>query len=297
MTGGNQPHPAKSSPPLPLEAFRRFQTDLERRLQDRPGDAPIAWRLGETARMAGDLATAARAYRVCLAADPTHRAARRLLTILEERADEADQSPGDARPAPFLYREDFLSSSQLADLWRVVETRQRDLRPSLVVNAGKTDCLVPEYRDSLRMNGEADAGPILLPWVRDLIQTHDLVRRFATRPLSLDQVEVEIASHGDGQFFQAHRDSGGRLGYRAMTFVFYFFRLPKPFEGGDLLLHDQPADADFPLANKATRLIPRNNTLVIFPSDRWHQVLPVRGGGPSPLDGRWTVHGWFRSRV
>ncbi|MFX8597224.1 2OG-Fe(II) oxygenase, partial [Acinetobacter baumannii] len=91
-----------------------------------------------------------------------------------------------------------------------------------------------------------------------------------------------------------HRDTGPLHADRVVTFVFYLFREPRCFSGGDLLLHDWSAEG-LPRAQRFTRLHPANNRLVIFPSECWHQVLPVSCHTGDPLDARLTVHGWFHA--
>lgn len=280
---------------VPLPVLRKFLDDLRRRVRAHPDDQRLVWRLAETARAAGELELSARAYRLCLRLDPGHQPARQRLNILDGRADVADQGPGDDRIAPFLWVRDLLPPGDMAELWRIIESRLPDLRPSRIVRDGELNVLAPEYRDSLRMDARKDAGRLIVPLVREIIRANDLVRRFGVRSLADDEPEVEIANHGDGQFFRIHRDSGRQLAHRAMTFVYYFFRRPRRFDGGDLLLHDAATVTDAPLVQRFTRLIPESNGLVIFPSDSWHQVLPVRSDSGDPLDGRWTVHGWFRA--
>jgi hypothetical protein len=280
---------------LPIEGLQRLQAGLAQRLSDQPNDPDIAWHLAETARAAGNLECAAKAYRVCLELDPTRLSARRRLAILDGLGVIDSQVPGDDRPVPFFLRRSVLPPESLAALWRIVTARSGELQPSRMAWRGDDRVLAPSYRHSLRMSGAKDVGPLLLPTVKELIATNDLVRRFGTRPLSSDKVEVEIANHGDSHFLRLHRDSGEKAASRTMTFVFYFFRQPQRFQGGDLLLHDMAVDSGKPRLLKATRLIVENNSLVIFPSDCWHQVLPVTGTSLDPLDGRWTTHGWFHA--
>lgn len=42
-----------------------------------------------------------------------------------------------------------------------------------------------------------------------------------------------------------------------------------------------------------TRIIPTDNMLILFPSDRWHSVSRVVVESGDPRDARWTVNGWF----
>ncbi|WP_019644135.1 2OG-Fe(II) oxygenase [Novispirillum itersonii] len=278
---------------IPRAVLLRFQQDLARRAGEQPDSADRAWRRAETARAAGDLDGAAEAYRACLALAPDRLPARRRLAVLQGHGLADHPDPADDRPAPFFLSRSVLSAAQMAALWGIVTARQDELEPSRMARNGEPRLLDTAYRQSLRMSGQG-ARALLLPIVRDVIARHDLLRRFGLSPLTSDRVEVEIASHSDGHFLRVHRDRGDGAPDRALTFVFYFFQLPQCFSGGDLLLHDTAADGE-PRLLQATRLVVEHNSLVIFPADCWHQVLPVAGADADPLKGRWTVHGWFHA--
>lgn len=58
----------------------------------------------------------------------------------------------------------------------------------------------------------------------------------------LGNSELQLTLHVKGDFFRVHRGSSDNpkslLNSRKITFVYYFYRQPKQFTGGDLLLFD-----------------------------------------------------------
>lgn len=104
--------------------------------------------------------------------------------------------------------------------------------------------------------------------------------------------EIQLTASNDGDFFKRHADADhndDRVAPRLLTFVYYFHRLPKPFSGGDLLLYGPDA------GGQVTAVTPRNNCLVSFASNCWHEVDIVRCPSGTFGDSRFTINGWLRS--
>ena len=88
----------------------------------------------------------------------------------------------------------------------------------------------------------------------DLAQHQDVMleRIRAALPQVLDQlgmeafsiadVEAQVTASNDGDFFHFHSDNGSdRVASRYLTFVYFFHREPRQFEGGELRIHDSHA--------------------------------------------------------
>jgi len=80
-----------------------------------------------------------------------------------------------------------------------------------------------------------------------------------------------------------------------LTFVYYFNRRPKAFEGGDLALYDGDAAAGLFSNRHFTKVGPVDNRLLVFPSNAQHEVLTVRCPSGAYEDSRFTLNGWFNS--
>ncbi|MEM6462752.1 MAG: 2OG-Fe(II) oxygenase [Pseudomonadota bacterium] len=113
----------------------------------------------------------------------------------------------------------------------------------------------------------------------------------------INDSEIQLTASNDGDFFLAHADSDKsdpNVHARYITFVYYFHRLPKTFSGGNLLFYKvHPDDPAAPVEN-VTRIEPVNNTMIVFASDRWHEVDMVGCPSQEFADSRFTINGWLR---
>ncbi|MDX1921329.1 MAG: 2OG-Fe(II) oxygenase, partial [Candidatus Caenarcaniphilales bacterium] len=89
--------------------------------------------------------------------------------------------------------------------------------------------------------------------------------------------ECQLTAHNDGHFYMAHTDytpnTGTRVSLRELTFVYYFYRQPKAFSGGELYIWDNLDDTCSPpvVAQQGKLLEPLNNIIVFFNSNYLHQ--------------------------
>lgn len=81
---------------------------------------------------------------------------------------------------------------------------------------------------------------------------------------------------------------------RQLTFVYYFNRSPKAFEGGDLALYDSDVSAGLFSERHFTKVAPVDNRLLVFPSSAQHEVLMVRCASGAYEDSRFTLNGWVQ---
>jgi Rps23 Pro-64 3,4-dihydroxylase Tpa1-like proline 4-hydroxylase len=112
----------------------------------------------------------------------------------------------------------------------------------------------------------------------------------------ISQVEAQITSSNDGDFFHMHSDDGqGPIASRKLTFVYFFHREPCAFAGGELRLHDWVLDGNRYLsAGSYQTIVPRQNQIVFFPCSVPHEITPVKCPSQAFADSRFTVNGWLR---
>jgi len=81
---------------------------------------------------------------------------------------------------------------------------------------------------------------------------------------------------------------------RMLTAIYYFYRDPKLFTGGDLRLYDLRAK---PSSNSSpdafVTIAPEQNTLLVFPSELGHEVMPVIQRTGNFADFRFVVNCWL----
>ena len=112
----------------------------------------------------------------------------------------------------------------------------------------------------------------------------------------LGPIERQLTVHGGGGFFAPHRDTGHALtAGRRISCVYYFYKTPRRFTGGDLRLYDNwVTDQGNTAAPTYTTLSPIDNSIVFFASDTFHEVRPVQRQTEEFADGRFAITMWIR---
>jgi SM-20-related protein len=120
----------------------------------------------------------------------------------------------------------------------------------------------------------------------------DILDHLRIEPFTPTEVELELAVHGDSDFFSTHVDSdrnasGGRL----ISAVYYFHRLPKVFSGGNLRVYSHAEDSR--KRSVFVEVPPANDTLVFFPSWLPHEVTRITSASRDTGDSRFSINCWF----
>ncbi|HVZ52162.1 MAG TPA: 2OG-Fe(II) oxygenase [Pseudolabrys sp.] len=276
------------------KTLRHWLATVEDRLKKSPSDRELCLRYANLLRALGEL-TRARVAFAALPTLPTPDLVReRALAILSgEILDWTDA----AGPVPFVRLNDFLSEERQAQLWDIV-SRSPDFRAARVSNdaaaPGRAD---PAIRQAHIVRGASRIRDWFLPLIESAIDRERVLPRLGLAPFAVGDRELQITGHGDGGFFHMHKDSGHKRPERYLTYVYYFHRQPARFSGGELFLYDHDSNGRSSGAIAFTRLAPAHNSVVLFPSDRWHAVGDVTMNSSDPLDGRWTVNGWLHRRL
>ena len=114
-------------------------------------------------------------------------------------------------------------------------------------------------------------------------------------PFPVTQIECQITANTDGSFFRVHTDSGvNETVRRQFTYVYYFNRQPKGFNGGELLIYDDVIrNSKLARTNSYQRIDPRHNSIVFFQAAVMHEVTKVDVPSKQFRDARFTVNGWI----
>ncbi|MXP46160.1 hypothetical protein GRI43_01975 [Altererythrobacter luteolus] len=113
-------------------------------------------------------------------------------------------------------------------------------------------------------------------------------------PIADPIIECDMAAHRDGCFFTRHIDTFTDETRkfsdtdRLLSAVYYFYRQPSGFSGGELAIAPIRGDA----APQLTA--PLHDRLVVFPSFTPHAVLPVSIPGDAFSNARFSVNCWIR---
>ncbi len=99
--------------------------------------------------------------------------------------------------------------------------------------------------------------------------------------LGLTAFETHFAIYQPGNFYQKHIDQFKNNQERRISCVYYLNAQWSHADGGELQLYDAQD-------NKLTKVAPRGNRLVCFPSTLPHEVYPTRKT-------RYSITGWFKT--
>lgn len=99
------------------------------------------------------------------------------------------------------------------------------------------------------------------------------------------RIECQLTAHQHGGYYKKHTDDdGSEAAARALSYAYYFHRLPRGFRGGELCLYGRSEAV----------VEPKVNELIVFASVLAHEVRAVEVPSRAFADARFTVNGWLR---
>ena len=191
-------------------------------------------------------------------------------------------------PLAYCRIEHFLAPEQFEHLVGVVLSRQHEFQPS------ETTTQAADYRESLVLHGAMDVLPEFAELVGACVP---LLQQIFALDGDAFSMERQITAHNDGDYFKVHNDSGSpQDNGRLLTYVYYFHREPKAFDGGELIIYDSAMRGTMPEVVGSYHVVPpEQNSIVFFRSGDRHEVRPVVVPSHSFADCRFTVNGWIHA--
>jgi Rps23 Pro-64 3,4-dihydroxylase Tpa1-like proline 4-hydroxylase len=257
-----------------------------------PAHPALLRSLAEVHRKQGNLAAARGGYQRLYELDERDQEAAYLSAVLG--GVDVPQPQHGMRAATFAFVEDFLPRDFHDALLFNFVSAQEQFSP--VATDRLEETIKPDSRQAMQYRGK-------WPWRRFNDAFMDMFRRTFPRldlpAFEFGEFEVVVRAYQDGHFFKIHRDAplGSRYESRAVNFVYYFHRTPKPYTGGDLLLFDTDVEADSFASTRFTRIRPVDNAIVVFPCNFYHCVVPVRCPSPAFADSRFVINGHLHRRA
>ena len=196
---------------------------------------------------------------------------------------------------PHIVIENFLGAEISGQMLRYAVERHGEFKPATVNNPQvRAETLDRESRNCLRRE---DVGPFTTV-LKDAIVTilHDAMAALHILGRPGKDLEFETCAYGDGAFFAPHIDISVAAPRRVLSSVYYFFGEPRGFEGGLLLLFGWPVAAA-PAETTSVEIVPRCDSLVIFPSMLRHEVTSVVCPSGEWRDYRFSVNCWAHRRT
>lgn len=210
--------------------------------------------------------------------------------IIEQAAaqDDAVERSHDPLISQYVQIDDFLTPEEHQELLDYVFQRQPDFQGTTTFTGAAN------YRESVVLYSFPRFEELIRSRLRQIFPS--IVQQFGIAPFQITDIEAQLTAHNDGQFYKVHNDNGSEnTATRELTYVYYFYREPKPFTGGELVLYDSKIENNYYVQADTFKTVePRNNSIVFFLSRYMHEVLPVHCPSRDFADSRFTINGWFR---
>jgi len=151
-----------------------------------------------------------------------------------------------------------------------------------------------DYRRSMVLHSFPEFSELMVNRIKAILP--DVLKKLNIPSFPLGEIEAQLTMHNDNNFYKLHNDSGSPdTASRFFTYVYYFYREPKAFSGGELQIYDSKIENNFYVAAETFRTVePRNNSIVFFLSRYMHEVLRVSCPSKAFADSRFTINGWVR---
>jgi Rps23 Pro-64 3,4-dihydroxylase Tpa1-like proline 4-hydroxylase len=214
--------------------------------------------------------------------------------VVSERSAAVVDRPA-VLPAKCVVLDEFLSPQELEELTRFTIEHEADFSASEVVSPNADGGIVNyEHRRSRVLMDLAQHQDIMLERIKAVLP--QVLDKLGMGDFCIAGVETQVTASNDGDFFHFHSDnSSDRVASRYLTFVYFFHREPRQFEGGELRIHDAHLQhGAYVSAGSYQTIIPQQNQIVFFPCELLHEITPVNCASQHFADSRFTLNGWLR---
>lgn len=261
---------------------------LEQRLQQQPQDIYLWFKLGDAYRGLGKLNQAHDAFQQAMNYGHEPVLSQYLIKLCEQDLSAPLTQPKSNNiPVPFIRRFDLFTEAELAIAWQVLNEHANHFKTSSV-GIGE---IRETTRRSMLIGGKKfeSLRQLFLERIEPtLSQAFDW---FGIVPPIKKNYTVQMTTHSDGDFYRTHKDTGPNHP-RVLSYIYYFHKQPKAFTGGELQLFDTDTKNDC-ASTTFTTIEPAHNSLIVFPSEYYHQVCTVNLPSANRLLARHTLNGWL----
>jgi Rps23 Pro-64 3,4-dihydroxylase Tpa1-like proline 4-hydroxylase len=195
--------------------------------------------------------------------------------------------------------DEFLAPQELAELVSYALQHEAEFQSSEVISPnGEPGVIDYDHRRSRVLMELGQHQEVILERIRGVLPR--VLHRLGIEEFPVTHVEAQITASNDGDFFGAHSDdSQEMIASRRLTFVYFFQREPRPFEGGELRLYDTPEEGETHARTGSHQtgsyqsIAPEQNQIVFFPCSVLHEITPVKCPSRLFADSRFTLNGWL----
>ena len=191
--------------------------------------------------------------------------------------------------------DEFLAPQELDELTRFTLEHEADFQSSEVYSpSAQMGVINDDYRRSRVLMDLPEQQEIILARIKSVLP--QVLEKLGMEEFAIADTEVQITASNDGDYFLCHDDNGSDgVASRHLTFVYFFHREPRPFEGGELRIHDSHLQNGLYVSDGSYQtILPQQNQIVFFPCELMHEITPVKCSSQEFADSRFTLNGWLR---
>lgn len=215
-------------------------------------------------------------------------------TVVSQTSVAAAERPQEL-PARCVVLDEFLAPQELAELTRFILDHEADFEASEVISPHAEGGVVNyEHRSSRVLMEIGKYQDLMLDRIRTALP--QILGKLGMEEFTVAGVEAQVTASNEGDFFHFHSDNASeRVAARYLTFVYFFHREPRGFEGGELRIHDARLEnGQYVSEGTYQTIIPQQNQIVFFPCEVLHEITPVKCSSRLFADSRFTLNGWLR---
>jgi Rps23 Pro-64 3,4-dihydroxylase Tpa1-like proline 4-hydroxylase len=196
-------------------------------------------------------------------------------------------------PGRCIVLDEFLAPAELEALMAYTMASEGQFQVSEVISPDLGGAVDFEYRRSRILQDLGVHRDVVLNRIQAFLPR--VFEQLGGEPFPVSRIEAQITASNDGDFFRWHNDNGqGEIATREITFVYFFHREPKQFQGGELRLYDSRWDEGIYRPQETYRsIVPQQNQAILFLSSLAHEITAVECPSKAFADSRFTLNGWL----
>jgi SM-20-related protein len=215
-------------------------------------------------------------------------------TVVSKTSVAAAERPQELS-ARCVVLDEFLAPQELAELTGFILDHEADFEASEVISPHSEGGVVNyEHRSSRVLMDIGKHQELMLGRIQTALP--QVLGKLGMEEFTIAGVEAQVTASNEGDFFHFHSDNGSEpVASRYLTFVYFFHREPRGFEGGDLRIHDARLEnGEYVSKGTYQTIVPQQNQIVFFPCEALHEITPVKCASRLFADSRFTLNGWLR---
>jgi SM-20-related protein len=228
---------------------------------------------------------------------PNAQRARPLTVVQEASQSDSSRKVGVlAEPAVVqaqcVVLDEFLAPQELDELVSYALQHEAEFQTSeLISPSGDPGVVDYNHRRSRVLMDLGKQENVILERIKCVLPR--VLDKLEIEEFPVTYTEAQITASNDGDFFGTHCDDAQEMiSSRRLTFVYFFHREPRRFEGGELRLHDSHGSSR---TGGYQVIRPQQNQIVFFPCSVLHEITLIQCPSRAFADSRFTLNGWLHN--